>query len=151
MTTIRRLGPGDELLLRLLATDGRRFELDAEAGTREPLGAADAAAYLSDPSVLHWVAEDDGRVVGHLMGLVQRRRSGDPHQVLVYEIGVSDGSRRQGVGSTLMQQLDQWCAANAVRDLWVLADNEGAERFYAACGFTPDKPNPRQMSRRRGD
>jgi hypothetical protein len=42
----------------------------------------------------------------------------------------------------------EWMRENAVASVWVLADNEEAEAFYAACGFARDDPQPVQMSRR---
>ena len=84
---IRRLGPGDEGVLAVLAADDADFDLEERSGPREPVAGADAAAYLRDPSVLHWVAEEDGVVVGHLLAYLERRRAGRPRQVLLYEIG----------------------------------------------------------------
>jgi hypothetical protein len=42
----------------------------------------------------------------------------------------------------------EWMRENAVASVWVLADNEEAEAFYASCGFARDDPQPVQMSRR---
>jgi hypothetical protein len=76
---IRLLGPGDEGVLRVLAEDEADFDLVERDSSRGPLTEDDAQAYLRDPAVLHWVAEEDGGVVlGHLLSYVERRRAGPP-------------------------------------------------------------------------
>ena len=62
--TIRRLGPGDEPVLAYIAEEALDFDLAGLSEPERPLGAVDAAAYLADPSVLHWVATDRGHIVG---------------------------------------------------------------------------------------
>ncbi len=146
MAAIRRLGPDDEDVLANLARDEAEFELEGRGRPREPVRGADAAAYLADEGVLHWVAEEGGSVVGHLLCYLERRRAGDALQVLVYEIGVRRAHRREGIGRALVAELERWMAAAGVRSAWVLADGE-APAFYAACGFTRDDPQPVQMSR----
>jgi predicted N-acetyltransferase YhbS len=147
MAAIRRLGPGDEPLLTELAREEAAFDLEGRGRAREPVVGTRAAEYLADPDVLHWVAEDEGAVVGHLLCYLQRRRAGEPVQLMLYEVGVRDSHRRQGIGRALVAEMDTWMEQNAVTDAWVLADNDGAEKFYAACGFAPDDPQPVQMSR----
>ena len=61
---IRRLGQGDEHVLRLLAAESPDFDLAGRSEPEPPLEPSVAAAYLSSAWVLHWVAEQDGRVVG---------------------------------------------------------------------------------------
>ena len=67
---------------------------------------------------------------------------------MLYEIGVRDDHRRQGVGRALMSEMEEWMSENGVASVWVLADNDAAALFYAACGFSRDDPQPVQMSRR---
>jgi N-acetylglutamate synthase-like GNAT family acetyltransferase len=98
--------------------------------------------------VLHWVAEEDGVVVGHLLCYVELRRAGEARQLLLYEIGVRQASRRRGVGTRLMQAMRQWMKDEGVVEAWVLADNPRAKAFYAACGFARDDEQPIQMTLR---
>ena len=66
---------------------------------------------------------------------------------MLYEIGVRDDRRRQGIGGELVAEMDAWMAKNGVTKVWVLSTAE-AEPFYAACGFSRDDPPPIQMTRR---
>jgi GNAT superfamily N-acetyltransferase len=132
---IRRLGPGDEAVLALLAGQADDFDLAGRTTPEDPLSAKDAADYLADPMVLHWVAEEDGRVVGEIMCHVLRMPSGEARELLLYAIGVRAGDRRRGVGAALVREMLGWMEDAGIPLVWVLADNPGAEAFYAASGF----------------
>ena len=136
--SIRLLGPGDEPALHVLADEDEDFDVAGRSSPRTRLTAEDASAYLADPSVLHWVAQEGDRVVGHLLCYVERRRAGDPRQLLLYEVGVRESHRRRGVGTALVEAMRNWMRVESVEKVWVLADNPGAEAFYAACGFIRD-------------
>ena len=142
----RRLGPGDEPILRMLAVEDADFDLVGRSAPRRPLSDEDAAAYLNDPGVLHWVAVEDERVVGFLRAYVQRRRAGAARQLQLYEMGVREGCRRRGIGTALVDAMLEWMADEGVGIAWVLADNPGSEAFYARCGFTRDAEQPVQMT-----
>jgi ribosomal protein S18 acetylase RimI-like enzyme len=133
--TIRRLGPGDEPVLALLAREAPEFDIAGRIAPEEPLPPGEAAAYLADPAVLHWVAEEDGRIVGELLCHLLRLPSRDGLELLLYSIGVRASHRRRGVGRALVEEMLRGMRAEGVREVWVLADNPGAEEFYAACGF----------------
>jgi GNAT superfamily N-acetyltransferase len=132
---VRRLGPGDEGVLELLAEQAPLFDLAGRSTPDPPLAAADAAAYLSDPDVLHWVAEEDGVVLGEILCHVLPLPFGTGRELLLYSIGVREGERRRGVGSALVAEMVAWMRAAGIPEAWVLADNPGAEAFYGACGF----------------
>jgi N-acetylglutamate synthase-like GNAT family acetyltransferase len=85
--------------------------------------------------VLHWVAEEDGRVLGELLCHFLRLPSEAGSEVLLYSIGVRESERRRGVGRALVQEMLGWMKDAGVPEVWVLADNPAAEAFYAACGF----------------
>ncbi len=137
---IRLLGRDDAATLRQLALDDADFDLDQEPGVqRAPLDAERALEYLTDPAVLHWVAEEGELVLGHLHCQVVRKHAGQPRELLLYEIGVRARARRSGVGRALTATMYDWMARHGVGDVWVLADNPGATAFYEACGF--EEPN----------
>lgn len=121
---IRRLGPGDEDVLRALAT-------------RTP-----QTALLGDDRCLFLVAfEDGGEPVGFVLAYDLPRRHGDPTTLFVYEVGVDARLRRTGVGRALMRELAALSRARGTNNGFVLtnASNEAAMAFYAALGGT--RPN----------
>jgi aminoglycoside 3-N-acetyltransferase I len=132
---IRRLAPGDEDLLAQIAREADDFELERASGPEAPLPAAEASAYLRDPAVVHWVAEVDGVVAGELLCHVLRLPSGTGRELLLYAVGVRAAHRRRGVGTALVGDMLRWARAEGIEVVWVLADNPGAEAFYAASGF----------------
>jgi GNAT superfamily N-acetyltransferase len=132
---IRRLRAGDEPVLELLAREAPDFDVAGRSSPERPLAPEDAAAYLADPAVLHWVVEEDGRILGELLCHHLRLPSQAGQELLLYSIGVRAGDRRRGVGRAPVQETLRWMKANGVPEVWVLADNPGAEAFYAACGF----------------
>jgi GNAT superfamily N-acetyltransferase len=66
--------------------------------------------------------------------------SGPGPELLLYAIGVRQAHRRRGIGSQLVRTMLEWAAAARVCCVWVLADNPGAECFYASCGFRVGEP-----------
>lgn len=101
--TIRRLGPEDGPALAQVARDETDF---TDEPPSPPLTPDAARAYLSDPGVWHWHAEDaGGNPVGFLMAYVHRRRHGEPLDVMFEEIGVRRSWRRRGVGRALVDAL----------------------------------------------
>jgi GNAT superfamily N-acetyltransferase len=132
---VRRLGPGDADTLAVIALEAADFDLADRSNPEPPLAPSDAEAYLANPAVLHWVAEHQGRVVGELLCHLLPMPSGAGDELLLYAIGVRGAYRRQGVGRALMAELRRWAEGVRLSDVWVLADNPGAEAFYAACGF----------------
>ncbi|MDQ3889568.1 MAG: GNAT family N-acetyltransferase [Actinomycetota bacterium] len=134
--TIRRLGTGDERVLAALAAEAPDFDLTGRSTPEPPLSPSAAAAYLADPAVFHWVAEEETIVVGELLCYLLLLPSRHGRELLLYSIGVRVGHRRRGVGTALVRKMLEWMENAGVPEAWVLADNPGAEAFYAACGFT---------------
>ncbi|WP_165795265.1 GNAT family N-acetyltransferase [Deinococcus koreensis] len=135
--TVRRLRPGDEGALEYVAREETDFTDEAPS---PPLAPADARAYLSDPHVWHWHAEDDsGQPVGFLMAYVHRQRHGSALHVMFDEIGVREAWRRRGVGRALLAALHGQMREAGIGEVWVLADNPEAQAFYEACGYEVDE------------
>ncbi len=147
VTTICRLGPGDEPTLALLAIDDADFD---SAGRGEPLEPrlAAAAAYLANPAVLTGVAVEIGDdVTGFLYCVVVPLRSGAGRELLLYEIGVRTAWRRRGIGRALLAQMEAWMGAQGIEEVWVLADNPIAIEFYRGCAFAAADDQPTYMTR----
>ncbi|HEY1905249.1 MAG TPA: GNAT family N-acetyltransferase [Myxococcaceae bacterium] len=138
---VRRLCPGDESVLALLAREDPDFDLDGEGSRETPLASREASAFLSNPELLTWAAFAGQEVVGFVFCHVLRMRKEPARELLLYEIGVRSRWRRQGVGRRLVTAMVEWMRAERIVTAWVLAGHEGAARFYEACGFGPG-PGP---------
>lgn len=145
--SIRRLGPGDEAILQLLAEQDADFDLDDRGEALPPLKPAQAQRYLANPNVLHWAAFEQNEVVGFLYCSLVMLRSDPGQELLLYEIGVRQRVRRQGVGRALLTHMENWMQNNEVSAVWVLADNAVAVAFYRGCGFATESPQPVYLTR----
>jgi diamine N-acetyltransferase len=145
--SIKRLGPGDEATLELLAKEDADFDLEGRSEALPPLKPSMAQRYLANPSVLHWVARQDGVVTGFLYCAHLLLRSAQGQELLLYEIGVRRAFRRQGVGRALLDHMARWMQTNDVSEVWVCADNRVAVDFYRGCGFASEEPQPVYMTR----
>ena len=114
-TTIRRLGPGDEEVVRRLADD-------------EP-----QTALLADERTVFVAAFDREEPVGFAFGYVLPRRHGKPTGMFVYELWVDRRYRRQGIGRRLMQEL---LAGQDEAYVLTEPDNDAANALYASLGGT---------------
>lgn len=80
-----------------------------------------------------WIAEDDGRVVGFLLGLVATSsRTGYVHLV-----GIDPNHRRRGVGKRLYQHFYDWCKQAGLKQLKAIGmvGHEASLRFHTALDF----------------
>lgn len=165
MIAVRLLGPGDEDVLGVVTAALAAFGLDAdepaESGS-EPLDAAGRGGFLADPAVRFWVAVDDdgpgidvggSHVVGELFCVIHPIPHQPGREVLLYDIGVHERRRREGIGRALLTELDRWAAGAGIGAIWVLAADDEASAFYAACGYAAPTDQPtyleRNVSRRR--
>jgi L-amino acid N-acyltransferase YncA len=92
-----------------------------------------AAAPPQDFAV--WVAEERGRVLGHLL-LARGERPFCGHTASV-AVAVGRGRRGRGIGGSLLDAAAAWAARNRVRKLCagVFADNLPALRLFEGRGF----------------
>jgi ribosomal protein S18 acetylase RimI-like enzyme len=146
--SIKRLGPGDESILDLLATRDAEFDLEGRGGSLVPLELVAAQRFLANPAVLFWTATEDGEVVGFLYCMPLLLRSGEGQELLLYEIGVRKAARRRGVGRALLDHMEAWMRSNEVGEVWVCADNPAAVQFYRGWGFDAADAQPVYMTRR---
>ncbi len=97
---------------------------------------------LDSPDSLLIVAEQDGKIVGYLWGLV--RTSVDmamivPRRWLVVDnVAVAATHRGQGVGRALMEHAHAWAREHGMSEveLTVWEFNTGAIAFYEELGYT---------------
>ena len=147
---IRRLTEDDVPVLTLLAAQDGDFDIVGRSESIEAPDSIRARAYLANPAVLFWISLDGEIITGFLQCLVLPIRTGRGHEVLVYEIGVRQAYRRVGIGRTLMTHMESWMRDNNIEEMWLAADNPGAEHFYKALGYARREPEyfqPVYMSR----
>jgi ribosomal protein S18 acetylase RimI-like enzyme len=122
--TVRRLGPGDEAVVRRLAEDV------------EP-----QSDLLAEERTIFLVAFDGHDPIGFLLAYELSRRRGERSQLFVYEVGVGEGRRRQGVATALFRELARIARARGIRRGFVLTNeaNEAAMELYRSLGG--ERPN----------
>lgn len=88
---------------------------------------------LGQASELVLVAEDEGRVVGVVVGTDDGRRG------WIFRLAVSPERRRQRIGEALVDELEQRLIARGATRirLLVVGTNEPARRFWEASGYEP--------------
>ena len=122
---VRRLGPGDEEAVHAARSLFDEAP-DAEATRR----------FLAEPTH-HLLVAHDG--TGTPLGFVSGAELTHPDkgtEMFLYELGVDESARRQGVGRTLVQALAALAREQGCYDMWVLADadNAAAQAAYARAG-----------------
>jgi ribosomal protein S18 acetylase RimI-like enzyme len=117
-TTVRRLRPGDEEVVRRLAE-------------REP-----QTALLADDRTIFLVAFQGDDPIGFVFGYELPRRRGAPSILFVYEIDVDPACRRRGIATRLMTELAAIATSRGITEGFVLTepDNEVANALYASLG-----------------
>lgn len=114
-TTVRRLGPGDEAVVRRLA------EGDAQT------------ALLADERTIFTAAFAGDEPVGFAFGYLLPRRQGAPTMLFVYELEVDEAHRRRGLATRLMRELFAH-AGGAEAFVLTEPDNDAANATYAKLG-----------------
>jgi aminoglycoside 3-N-acetyltransferase I len=117
-TTVRRLGPGDEHVVRELA-DG-----DPQVGL------------LADEATIFLAAVHGTQPIGFVYGYELPRRDGPPSMLLIYELGVDEPYRRQGIASRLMTELERIARSRGIAEGFVLTEpgNVAANTLYESLG-----------------
>jgi len=112
-------------------------------------GVADPIAWLADPAPLHaWVAERDGRIVGHVAAIAPKGSAAVAHwherhpgrAVKVAELGrlfVAPTARGAGLGERLIGAVVDWADTYGLTlVLDVMAKDSAAIRLYERLGWT---------------
>lgn len=83
------------------------------------------------------IAEDDGRVVGFLLGLITPRKDSG----YVHLVGIDPDFRRRGVGQQLYERFEERCRSEGVPRLKAIAavGNDASVAFHEALGFASEE------------
>ena len=122
---VRRLGPGDEDAVHAARS---LFDDTPQAqATRR---------FLTEPTHHLLVAYDGSDTPVGLVSGVELTHPDKGTEMFLYELGVDESARRQGVGRTLVQALAALAREQGCYDMWVLADadNEAAQATYERAG-----------------
>ncbi|HZP73539.1 MAG TPA: GNAT family N-acetyltransferase [Gaiellaceae bacterium] len=116
-TSLRRLGPGDEDVVRRLA--------EAQPQT----------SLLADERTIFIAAFDGDDPIGFAFGYDLPRRHGAPSILFVYELEVDEAYRRRGIARQLMTALRR---ESRSQEAFVLTEpeNDAANALYASLGGT---------------
>lgn len=116
--TVRRLGPGDEDIVRRLAA--------GEAQT----------ALLGDDRTIFLAAFQGAEPIGFVFGYELPRRHGAPSIFFVYELEVNAACRRQGIATRLITELERIAKSRGITEGFVLTepDNGPANTLYGSLG-----------------
>jgi ribosomal protein S18 acetylase RimI-like enzyme len=101
---------------------------------------------LADPAHAFLMAEHGGELLGYISCGASRDDAAPPDVGEVRSLSVSPAAWRRGVGRTLMSAgLDELRRRGfAEATVWSFADNDRANAFYEASGFTRDGAEKRQ-------
>lgn len=135
--SIRGLSPDDvDALKQLLAVFAEVFE--------QPdvyLGAVPRTSYLQrllgNPGFIVIVAENEGRIVGGLAAYVLEKFEQERSEFYIYDLGVLEAFRRQGIATMLIRQLQRLAGERGAYVIFVQADLEDgpAIALYESLGL----------------
>jgi ribosomal protein S18 acetylase RimI-like enzyme len=100
---------------------------------------ADTMRFLNEPGHHLLLAYQDGLPVGMVTG-VEMTHPDKGTEMLVYELGVSEGLRGRGIGRALVLALADVARERGCYGMWTLTDpgNSAAISAYRAAGGTAD-------------
>jgi ribosomal protein S18 acetylase RimI-like enzyme len=134
--TVRRLRPGDDAVLGYLATHNEVFGSIDERDELAPLSEAETVAFLADDRTAAFVAFAGQEPVGFCYTNEPYRRHTALRHLCVYEIGVSDRYRGQGVGQALLDAVADHARSQGITQGFVItnASNTAATALYEGAG-----------------
>lgn len=120
--SLRRLRAGDAALLRALnEVFGEAFG-DSATYTRAPPSDAYLSQLLAREYVIALVALVAGQVVGGLVAYALEKFERARRELYIYDLAVSEGYRRRGIATALIEQLREMAAKRAAWVMYVQAD-----------------------------
>lgn len=134
--TIRRLRPGDDPILAYLANENARFGTLEERQPLSPLPAGESAAFLADDRTATFVAFSGDEPVGFCYACELYRRHTMLRHLCIYELGVSERHRNQGIGQALIDAVADHARSQGISQGFVIANanNSAATSLYEGAG-----------------
>lgn len=134
--TVRRLRPGDGPVLTYLAAHNASFGSVDERDALEPLSEPETVAFLADDRTATFVAFSGDEPVGFCYANELYRRHTALRHLCIYEIGVSERFRNQGVGQALLEAVGDHARTVGISQGFVItnASNSAAASLYEAAG-----------------
>jgi aminoglycoside 3-N-acetyltransferase I len=95
---------------------------------------------LSDPDFFVFVVISNSNVVGGLTMYVLHRYYGTKPVAYIYDVGISPGFQRQGLGNALIKVVCSFCKQHGFEDAYVEAesDDTDAVRFYRKTKYSSE-------------
>jgi aminoglycoside 3-N-acetyltransferase I len=138
--SVRRLAPGDEVLLSPLQDMfGRAFEDPASYGARPPSPAYQQRLLGSDYAMA-FVALDGAEVVGGLTAYELPKFEQERSEIYIYDLAVAVEHRRQGIATALIGAVQLEATRRRAWVVFVQADHgdEPAIALYTKFGTRED-------------
>ncbi len=134
--TVRRLRPGDDAILSYLATHNASFGTIDERSELVPLTEAETVAFLADDRTATFVAFAGEEPAGFCYTNELYRRHTALRHLCIYELGVSERHRNQGVGQALLDAVADHARGQGIAQGFVIAHatNTAACALYEAAG-----------------
>lgn len=134
--SIRRLRAGDDAILTYLAEQNARFGIVDQRDPLPPLSGPESVAFLSDDRTITLVAFAGQEPVGFVYALELYRRHTALRHLCIYEIGVSDRHRNQGIGQALIDALGDHAESVGITRGFVIthASDTAAMQLYELAG-----------------
>jgi aminoglycoside 3-N-acetyltransferase I len=134
--TVRRLRPGDEEVLAYLAEHNPTFGTLEDRQPLEPLSSAEAKVFLADDRTATFVAFAGDEAVGFCYTNELYRRHTALRHLCIYEMGVSERHRNQGIGQALLDAVGDHARAQGISRGFVITNtsNTAAATLYTSAG-----------------
>lgn len=95
------------------------------------------------------VAEEDGRIIGYLLGAIQKRPPvfKTTHQAFITDAAVTENKRKSGVGTKMLKVFKAWAKEKGMMyiALSVAFENEIGKKFWNKQGFKTILLSQRKM------
>jgi|SRR5215471_5145623 len=138
--SIRRLGPGDALLMRaVLSMFGEVFH-DVSAYSAAQPGAEYLERLLGSDTFIAMAAMDGEQVVGGVAAYVLPKFEQERSEIYIYDLAVAETHRRHGIATAIIRELQSVGASRGAYVIFVQADygDEPAIALYTKLGTRED-------------